>query len=256
MEAVKRTPYQGVFNIVRFNWHFYIAAAVLVITLFAVAPLLDNLRCWLCISIAIATITSTLVSLFVSHYIYDRSDLYDFHWLRQNNNLKSQCIVNLHAGFDETSTILRNTFPKSNLVVLDFYDPSKHTELSIERARKTYGPFEGTIKTATGKLSIAADSTDMIFNIFALHEVRSRKERVHFLKQQADALKNEGRIFVVEHLRDIPNFLAFNIGFFHFFSRREWLDNFSRAELTTERKFKITPFITAFILKKIDGNTP
>jgi hypothetical protein len=105
-------------------------------------------------------------------------------------------------------------------------------------------------------LPIATNFGDIIFNIFALHEVRNRKERIQFLKQQANAVGNHGRIVVVEHLRDIPNFLAYNIGFLHFFSGREWFDNFSVADLAIETKFRITPFINVFILKKADGNTP
>lgn len=103
---------------------------------------------------------------------------------------------------------------------------------------------------------MAANSTDIIFNIFALHEVRDRNERINFLKQQAASLEHDGRVVVVEHLRDMPNFLAYNIGFLHFFSQREWINNFLRAGLGIEKKFKSTPFITVFILKKVNGNTP
>jgi hypothetical protein len=175
--------------------------------------------------------------------------------LRQVNKGKAQNIVNIHAGFDETSTVIRKTFPESSLLVLDFYDPFKHTEISIERARKAYPSFEGTVKITTSKLSIATAFVDVIFNIFALHEVRDRAERIHFLKQQAAALGNEGAVVVIEHLRDIPNFLAYNIGFFHFFSAGEWTSNFHHAGLFIERKFTITPFIMVFILRKANGNT-
>ena len=250
-----RKSYQGVFNIVRFNWHFYVIAAAFVITLFVAALLMDTIF-WLYISIGIGIITSTFISLLVSYYVYDRSDLYDFHWLRQFHKWDTPNIVNIHAGFDETSAILRRTFPESRLLVFDFYDPLKHTEVSIERARKAYPPFEETVKITTSKLPIASNSMDIIFNIFALHEVRNRKERIDFLKQQVATLENDGRVVVVEHLRDLPNFLAYNIGFIHFFSQREWLNNFLRAGLDIERKFKRTPFITVFILKKVNGNTP
>jgi len=256
METVMRKPCQGVFNIIRFNWHFYVLAAAFAITLFAAGLFMNGPMFWLCISIAIGIIASTFISLFVSYYVYDRSGLYDFHWLQQFNKLETPNILNIHAGFDETSTILKDNFPTANLQVFDFYDPEKHTEVSIERARKTYPPFKETVKITTCTLPIAANSADLTFNIFALHEVRDGNERIQFLKEQVARLENDGRIIVVEHLRDIPNFLAYNVGFFHFFSEREWIKNFLQAGLEIERKFKITAFISVFILKKRNGNTP
>jgi len=256
METVMRKSYQGVFNIIRFNWHFYVIAAAFVTTLFTVALAMGESMFWLCILPAIGIFASASISLLVSYYIYDRSDLYDFNWLQQFNKWETPNIVNIHAGFDETSTILKNNFPTASLFVFDFYDPSKHTEVSIERARKAYPPFKGTVKIMTRALPMATSSADLTFNIFALHEVRDGNERVEFLKEQAARLQNDGRIVVVEHLRDIPNFLAYNIGFFHFFSEREWTKNFRRAGLEIERTFKITAFISVFILKKLNGNTP
>lgn len=257
MEAVvMRKPYQGVFNIIRFNWHFYVIAGLFVITFFVAALLLESLMFWACIGVATGVITSTFTSLLVSYYVYDRSGLYEFDWLREMNNGEIQNIVNIHAGFDETSLLLKKKFSTASIHVFDFYDPTKHTEVSIERARKAYPSFEGTIKIATSKLPIPANSTDLIFNIFALHEVRDRKERIEFLKQQVTGLENDGRVVVTEHLRDFPNFFAYNIGFFHFFSEREWINSFLGAGLQLERKFNITPFITVFILKKANGNTP
>jgi hypothetical protein len=256
MEAVVRKPYQGVFNIIRFNWHFYVIAGLFVITSFIIALLLESLMFWFCMAIATGVITSTFVSLLVSYYVYDRSDLYEFEWLREMNKGEIQNIVNIHAGFDETSLLLKKSFPTAGIQVFDFYDPVKHTEVSIERARKAYPSFKGTIKITTSKLPIPPNSTDLIFNIFALHEVRDRKERIEFLKQQVTGLGNDGRVVVVEHLRDFPNFFAYTIGFFHFFSEREWINSFLGAGLQPDRKFSITPFITVFILKKANGNTP
>jgi hypothetical protein len=95
-----------------------------------------------------------------------------------------------------------------------------------------------------------------VFNIFALHEVRNRDERINFLKEQVAVLRKEGQVVIVEHLRDVPNFLAYNIGFFHFLSGTEWNHNFLQAGLFIVKRFKITPFINVFILRKADGDTP
>lgn len=147
-------------------------------------------------------------------------------------------------------------FPPARLQVFDFYDSEKHTEISIERARKAYPPFDGTLKITTGRLPISENAANIIFNIFALHEIRDSNKRIQFLKAQVAGLKNDGRIVVVEHLRNMPNFLAYNIGFFHFFPEQEWANNFQLSGLDIKSKFKITPFITVFILMKVNGNTP
>lgn len=255
METVARKPYQGVFNIIRFNWHFYVMATVLVFALFNVSFFLDQVLSWICVSLAAGVTISTVASLLVSHYVYDRSGLYEFSWLKEIDTGGTRSIANVHAGFDETSSILKKYFPIADLKVFDFYDGKKHTEASIERARKAYPPFAGTLKISTDHLLADCASTDIFFNIFALHEVRASDERINFLKAQVAALKSGGKCIVVEHLRDLPNFLAYNIGFLHFFPEREWHTNFSQAGLEIEKKFRITPFITVFILRKSNGST-
>jgi hypothetical protein len=256
VETLIRRSYQGVINIIRFNWHLYVMAALFVIALFTIAILFEKTMFWLCNLLAIAVFASTVISLFVSYLVYDRSDLYDFHWLRLFNQSETLSIVNIHAGFDETSLNLKKHFPMASLQVFDFYNSEKHTEISIERARKAYPPFKGTIKITTSRLPVAIGSVNIIFNIFALHEVRDRNERIQFLEEQVTALANDGKIVVVEHLRDMINFSAYNIGFFHFLPEKEWLGNFRQAGLVIENRFRVTPFITVFILKKVNGNTP
>ena len=154
METVIRKPYQGVLNIIRFNWHFYVMAGVSVTVLFTGAHYWDSLMFWPCILGAMAIVTSACISLFVSHYIYDRSDLYDFRWLRQFDRTTAGIIVNIHAGFDETSCILRRSFQNTDLRVFDFYDPVRHTEIAIERARRAYPPYNGTDRITTSKLPL------------------------------------------------------------------------------------------------------
>lgn len=256
MEAVIRKPYQGVVNIVRFNWHFYVFSAISVLLLLFGSSHAGNLMFWPCIFLATGIVASSFISLFVSYYVYDQSGLYGFSWLQQFNKSRTRDVVNIHAGFDETSSILKNSFPDATLQVFDFYDPARHTEVSIERARRAYPPYNGTVKIATSKLPVTENSVDLIFNVFALHEVRKREERIYFLKEQVRALRHDGRIVLVEHLRDVPNFLAYNIGFFHFLSSGEWHYNFQQTGLCVDDEFKITSFVTVLILRRADGNTP
>ncbi len=76
------------------------------------------------------------------------------------------------------------------------------------------------------------------------------KNELMFFKQLKNILSPAGKIIVVEHQRDIYNFMAYNFGFFHFFATKTWKQTFSKANLSEESIFKITPFISAFVLTK------
>ena len=252
METVRK-PFQGVWNIMRFNWHFYVLAIIISIILFITTfwlPLFYSIIISVLILIIIIT---TSVSLLVSFYVYDLSKLYELNWLENDEN-KIQ-IVNINAGFDETSILLKSKYKNADLTVLDFYNPEKHTEISIKRARKAYPAYPNTKQISTFELNLEKSFADKIFLTFAAHEIRNEQERIEFFQKIYEILKPNGQIIVTEHLRDLPNFLAYTIGFFHFYSKSNWVKTFENANLKIKSEQKITPFISSFILIK-NGNTP
>ena len=151
--------------------------------------------------------------------------------------------------------MLRAKFDTAQLTVFDFYDPQKHTEVSIKRARNAYPPFPNTQQVTTSNLTLATHSADKIFVLFAAHEIRDKAERIVFFKELHRVLKPNGQVFVAEHLRDTANLLAYNIGFFHFLSKASWYNTFDATDFKIVTEFKKTPFITVFILEK-HGFTP
>lgn len=245
-----RKPFQGIGNIIRFNWHFYVLSFALVAVIFL---LRNNMNAAIRAAsnvLIILTVSSTLISLAVSCYVYDFSNLYKLNWLDKIHFSNNEKIVNINAGFDETSNLLKNKFSNSELLVFDFYDPAKHTEVSIKRARKAYPPFPNTQQTSTNHLPLQDNSANKIFTILSAHEIRDDKERVSFFKELYRVLTSSGQIIVTEHLRDTANFFAYNIGFFHFHSKTAWLKTFQFSGLRVVNEIKITPFITTFILEK------
>lgn len=245
-----RKPFQGVSNIVRFNWHFY---ALSLGGLFGLAILYNFLNQPFRLILVIlfgGIILTNLITLAVSFYVYDLSNLYELDWLDDLSIAENSKIVNVNAGFDETSELLQDKFKNSRLVVFDFYDRTKHTEISIERARKVYPPYPNTEQVATDNLPLANDFADCIFAVLSAHEIRNDDERKSFFAETRRVLKPDGQMIVVEHLRDTVNFLAYNIGFFHFHSRKTWLETFAAAGLKVRKEIKITPFITTFVLEK------
>lgn len=247
---VRRKAFQGVSNIIRFNWHFYVAAVIVFVVLILLkSQFSESIQTALIVGITIAILT-IFISLLVSFYIYDLSDLYQLNWIKNADNHK---ILNINAGFDETSEIIENKFPQAVITICDFYDPIKHTEVSIKRARQAYPPNPKTIYVQTNQLPFADNTFDNSLAILAAHEIRDFNERIVFFKELRRITKPSGQILVTEHLRDRINFLAFTIGFLHFHSRKTWLATFEQAGLILKQEIKTTPFITTFILTK-NGN--
>lgn len=250
--AVKRTPFQGVSNIIRFNWPFYAVAAVILFALFSAGYLFEPIRLAAFLVGAAAAVT-IMISLAVSFYVYDISGLYELRWIR---GLEHKKVLNVNAGFDETSSIIRDRFPTCDLTVCDFYDTEKHTEASIKRARNAFPLDENAVSIPTEDLPFANSSFDNVLVILSAHEIRDTAERVVFFRELRRILKPDGTIFVTEHVRGISNFLAYTIGAFHFHSEAEWLRTFDAAGLVVAEKIMTTPFITTFVLRKnIDGNS-
>lgn len=245
-----RKPFQGVWNIVWFNWHFYILSFGTLLFLVLLIRYADSaLRSFL-IVLSIFLFASILISLCISYFVYDLSGFYKLNWVDKVVMSVESKIININAGFDETSILLKDKFPNSELLVFDFYDPKKHTEVSIKRARKAYPLFPNTISVTTTDLPTLDNSADIIFIIFAAHEIRNEQERIKFFKELKRVLKPTGEIFITEHLRDLPNFLAYNIGFLHFYSKQSWLHVFQFSGLSLKNEKKITPFISSFTLTK------
>ncbi len=251
---VIRKPFQGVYNIIRFNWHFYVLAIAFLLLLFLINKMANPsfaLFGWVAFYLILSSIC---MSLFASFYIYDLSGLYKLNWLDSLPIKDNSTILNIHAGFDETSVLLQTKYKPSKMMVFDFYNPDLHTEISIKRARKVYPPYPGTKKISTSCLPLDSHSIDTTFTILAAHEIRKEDERILFFKELKRITKSDGQIVVTEHLQDIPNFLAYNIGFYHFHTKSTWLKTFSAAGLSVQKEIKITPFISTFILQK-NGST-
>ncbi len=245
--ALKRKPFQGVGNILRFNWPFYALAGTLLLLLFAGSYRLPaHLQTWAWLAMGGAA-AGIAISTIVSWVVYDASDLYQLKWLpaAESPPLK---ILNIAAGFDEVSPLLQERFPGAQLAIADFYDPRRHTEASIRRARNAYPPQPGTVAVETRKLPFETASFGVIVAMLAAHEIRDPEERTLFFKELHRVLKPDGHIFITEHLRDWANFAAYSIGAFHFHSRAAWLRNFKESRLRLAGEQKTTPFVTTFIL--------
>ena len=244
-----RMRFQGVANVLRFNWHYYLYALIVAIALFIAGQIFHQPLFYI---LAAAALGQALASIIISYYVYDLSELYDFNWLDTLEIKDGGELLNIHSGFDESSEQLMEKFSGSQLRVFDFYQARNHTEVSIRRAQKAQTKNSNAIKISTSQIPALDNSVDAGFVIFSAHEIRDDSERIVFFRELRRTLKNSGKIVVTEHVRDVSNVLAYNLGAFHFLTRSEWLATSEGANLRVSKMIKITPFVTTFVLKK-DG---
>lgn len=245
-----RTPWEGMLTIARLNWPFYLAAAVVLVA--------GGCALWMSVD-AVTKIAGGFAmagslyfiggSLGVSHLIYDRSDLYRWKWLERalsGRTIAGACFC--HAGFDEASRFLQAQFAAVEWLILDHFDPTRMTEPSIRRARRLFPPVPGTMAAAFDRWPVDASSVDVVFGLLAIHELRSEPERTAWFAECRRCLRPEGRVVLVEHLRDLPNCLAFGPGFLHFHARASWSRCWTAAGLRAVQEFPVTPWVRVFVL--------
>jgi hypothetical protein len=246
---LKRPPFLGVYNIVRFNYEFFIFAGTVIAFSMTVGVLLaPGVPSSLGYLVAVGVVCATLASLAVSCWVYDLSPLYTFTWLDPVVTGMRGNALNIHAGFDETTLLLRSRYPHLSLEVMDFYNPVTHTERSIRRARAVQPPVAGTKHVLATALGLRPSHYRAVFLFLAIHEIRDATERDVFLRQLRESLTADGMLIVVEHARDSVNFLAYNIGFLHFLPARELLNGFENAGFRIVHELRITPFLRVFQL--------
>jgi ubiquinone/menaquinone biosynthesis C-methylase UbiE len=250
---VPDSGFEGVFKIIRFNTRFYAGSAL---GLMAVLLLLSShlLFGWirlLTVSGAVLTAYWTLSSILVSWYVYDYIGVTRWEWMRARLQFEPRRWANIHAGLDESTTFLRHLFAGEGAVV-DIYDPAKTTEPSIARARRLYPATEPFEVGSADALPLPNTDRDAIFLLFAAHELRAPERRTQLLRETCRVLKESGRVVLVEHLRSLPNFLAFGPGFLHFHSGRNWLNSIQDAGFEVEDQSRVTPFVHCFVLRKAE----
>lgn len=243
--TLTRSRFSGTTNIIRFNRGKYAAAALAVIALAAAAVVEASVRVPSLIAVG-AIVVGVVASVGVSYWVYDASELYEFEWSNAIQNNDRVAVV--HAGFDEVSETLQARHG-SPLHSVSFYNRLEITEASIRRAQD-HNDAAAALTAEAGQPLLAVGEFDRVVAFMCLHELRTAGARQELLIELKDGLGEGGRLVVVEHLRDLPNAIAFSIGVFHFMPRSSWGTDFAAAGLQIVSEKKTTPFVSEFVLSR------
>jgi SAM-dependent methyltransferase len=250
--TLPRRPFQGMIQILQFNWPFYATAAV-VCAVGAAGVALLPLPGWLR-GLGLAGVAGAGYfsggSLLASWWVYDHSPLGRWNWIADLLPDAPRHWANIHAGLDESSLALRRLFPASTFTVLDIYDPATMTEPAIVRARARMPAPVPALPATPGALPLADGTLDTVFLIFAAHEIRDPALRERFFGELRRVLAAGGQVLLVEHVRDLANFAVFGPGFWHFLPRAEWLRLAAGAGLRVAAARRITPFVRVWVFEK------
>jgi len=249
--STHRTRFEGLRKILQFNWPFYLVGGILltagILVLILLQNVLPSMLFLMGLTGVVLAVWWLVASLITSHWIYDRTGIYDFDWLEIEAPDKAAILT---AGFDEAAPGLLRKWPESDWTYYDFYEKETMSEPSIQRARKRYPPSEQWLPCPALAWPCADDSFDLIIFPFSAHELRKPEERTSLLQEARRSIREKGNIVVIEHLRNVPNFLVFGPGAFHFHPPKSWQDNFSEAGFHLFRSRSLGPFVKAYYLEK------
>jgi hypothetical protein len=245
-----RETLHGVRQILRFNWPFYVAAVPISIAApygIGAIPLPPAVRVVLYSATALVWLW-LFGSIVASWFVYDRSELMTGSWIVGALSGAPDTWISVHAGLDEMTPRLERLLGGRGRT-FDIFDPSEMTEPSISRAR-TASSSPAAESVDFRRLPIADASVDAALLLLSAHELRTHESRVALFTEIHRSLSTGGSTIVAEHLRDIPNVVAYGPGALHFHSRGAWLRTFAASGLDVACEGAITPFVRVFVLRR------
>jgi SAM-dependent methyltransferase len=189
-------------------------------------------------------ITMSAAAVLTTWWVFGASARHRWDWVEDAAGRANRWL-NLTTGFDDSTPTLRQRLGGEGRA-LDVFDPMKDHEPALQRARDRFPPAGRPVAATLLDDAIEAASADAVLMLMSAHEAHG-PDRVELFRSAARALTPDGRLVVVEHLRDLANSLAFGPGAWHFSTRTEWLAVAEAAGLALTIETRLSPFVAGFV---------
>ena len=235
-------------SLARYNWPLYAVSCFSILLGIAIASIPSISGSIRIVALVAASVAAwyTIASFAAFHAMFDRSGFLSGNWLTSCVKSPPKRCLQLSVSLEETTLPIERVFPEAECVNFDLFDRSVMTEPAVKRARASTKPNSTPVATLDS-LPLVNEHCDLTVITLAAHEVREPSLRESLFQELNRVTKPQGRVVVIEHLRNAAAFLAFGPGLFHFFPRAEWMRLAETASLNLESEFKITPFVHVFV---------
>ncbi|MCI0414901.1 class I SAM-dependent methyltransferase [bacterium] len=240
---------KGAIDVIRFNLPIYLITFFILMFAWALTYSLGtgSMRT-LVVCVLVASTFWLLSSIIASHWVYDCSPLSRWTWLCELFPKSPRRWLSIHAGLDETAS-LRKFFQDDQGISMDIFDSSEMTEPSIARARRIKNESLPAIRAHLERFPFREASFDAVFLVFSLHEVRNAAARSHLITEVKRTLKREGSVFILEHGRNLANFIAFGPGCLHFLPYNVWFQLATEVGLRFQTEMSFTALVKGLLFK-------
>lgn len=241
-------------RIAAFNLRLYVAAGIGIAIGAAVMawPAAPPALRWAAAGGIAVAVWYSCASFWAFHAMFDRSELLRGAWVRDEAASAPRRWVLINAGLDQTTVPLGEVFPGAEGKELDIYDPASMTEPALTRARELKGG-RGAVTAPPDALPVEDRWADLVVVMLAAHEIRDGGARDRFFRELSRIVSPDGRVVLVEHLRNLAAALAFGPGMLHFYPRGEWLRLSGLHGLELQRERGMTPWVRVLAFRRRPG---
>jgi len=240
--------------VILFNKEKIALGLVGALSLFLIADSFGQQWSIICVLLGTLILINIFFALFASYLLYDKSSLYvPTKLLKDFEFKKDDRVMLLHASFDPVSPQLEAMFG-SNLSVYNLYGNRHEHESAVKLSERMFPPHKKEVKIDPTKIPDKDGTFDYIMALTSAHEILAQEDRVKFFKEANRVLKKDGTIVLCEQMRNLINFIFFNIGAFHFVPLTNWKSAIRMADLEITKSEAITIWGTKLYIKKSKRN--
>jgi ubiquinone/menaquinone biosynthesis C-methylase UbiE len=250
---LQKHQYSGVVSTVLYNWPIFVGALLFGLVALATTPFFSTPWNWILLLAGLVTFVLVINILVVSFIVYDWGAKREYERLIELGDIsKANVVIDVTCGKLRGTRGMLTQLRQGHYFVVDIYDPQKMKDAALRRVRELEPPLEAGRRiyrrTANpDSLPIPKNWADVVYCSFSLHELQNPQDRQAIFSEFARILKPGGKLLIAEHGRDWPNFLAFGLGVFSFYTPASWVKHIIKAGLTIQHHERWRGFVHLWV---------